>query len=272
MKTAEKKFTDTVQESEFLVLEEQENGIVRLTLNRPEQFNSLSEAMLETLQGKLDAIAVNNDARLVILQGVGKAFCAGHDLKEMIVTRKESYYKSLFQQCSRMMMTLNKLPQPVVARVHGIATAAGCQLVGACDLAVASEDARFATSGINVGLFCSTPSVAVSRNIPRKQAMELLLTGDFIDANTALKWGLINRIAPREKLDEEVQKLADAILSKSSVAVFTGKKMFYKQLEKNMEDAYAFAGEIMACNMMTEDVNEGIDAFMKKRTAVWKGR
>ena len=272
MKTVEKQITDTVQESEFLVLEEQEDGIVRLTLNRPEQYNSLSEAMLETLQGKLDAIAENRDARLVILQGVGKAFCAGHDLKEMIGTRKESYYKSLFQQCSRMMMTLNKLPQPVVARVHGIATAAGCQLVGACDLAVASEDARFATSGINVGLFCSTPSVAVSRNIPRKQAMELLLTGDFIDANTALKWGLINRIAPSEKLDEEVQKLADAILSKSSLAVFTGKKMFYKQLEKNMEEAYAFAGEIMACNMMAEDVNEGIDAFVKKRKAVWKGR
>ena len=272
MKTAEKQITDTAQESESPVLEEQENGIVRLTLNRPKQFNSLSEAMLETLQEKIDAIAKNKDARLVILQGAGKAFCAGHDLKEMIAIRKESYYKSLFQQCSRMMMTLNKIPQPVIARVHGIATAAGCQLVGACDLAVASEDARFATSGINVGLFCSTPSVPVSRNIPRKQAMELLLTGEFIDANTALKWGLINRISTLDKLDEEVQKLADAILSKSSVAVFTGKKMFYKQLEKNMEDAYAFAGEIMACNMMAEDVNEGIDAFVKKRTAVWKGR
>ena len=272
MKTAEKQITETVQESESPVLEEQENGIVRLTLNRPEQFNSLSEAMLATLQEKIDSIAENKDARLVILQGAGKAFCAGHDLKEMIAKREETYYKSLFQQCSRMMMTLNKIPQPVIARVHGIATAAGCQLVGACDLAVASEEARFATSGINVGLFCSTPSVPVSRNIPRKQAMELLLTGEFIDATTALKWGLINRIAALEKLDEEVQKLADAILSKSSVAVFTGKKMFYEQLEKNMEDAYALAGDIMACNMMAEDVNEGIDAFVKKRTAVWKGR
>ena len=272
MKTAEKQITETIQESESPVLEVQEGGIVRLTLNRPDQFNSLSEAMLITLQGKLNAIAENKDARLVILQGAGKAFCAGHDLKEMIATRKESFYKSLFKQCSRMMMTLNKMPQPVIARVHGIATAAGCQLVGACDLAVASEDARFATSGINVGLFCSTPSVPVSRNIPRKHAMELLLTGDFIDANTALKWGLINRIAKLEKIDEEVQKLSDTILSKSSVAVFTGKKMFYKQLEKNMEDAYAFAGEIMACNMMAEDVNEGIDAFVKKRKAVWKGR
>jgi len=228
--------------------------------------------MLTTLQMKLDAIAENADARLVILQGAGKAFCAGHDLKEMIATRKESYYKSLFQQCSRMMMTINKIPQPVIARVHGVATAAGCQLVGACDLAVASEDARFATSGINVGLFCSTPSVTVSRNIPRKQAMEMLLTGEFIDAKTALKWGLINRIGAREKLDEEIQRLADAIIRKSSLAVFTGKKMFYEQLEKNMEDAYAFAGEIMACNMMAEDVNEGIDAFVRKRTAIWKGR
>ena len=175
MKTAEKQITETVHESESPVLEEQENGIVRLTLNRPEQFNSLSEAMLATLQEKIDAIAENKAAKLVILQGAGKAFCAGHDLKEMIAKREETYYKSLFQQCSRMMMTLNKIPQPVIARVHGIATAAGCQLVGACDLAVASEEARFATSGINVGLFCSTPSVPVSRNIPRKQAMELSL-------------------------------------------------------------------------------------------------
>ncbi len=262
MKTAEKQIIDTVPESESPVLEEHEDGIVRLTLNRPEQFNSLSEAMLETLQGKLDALAENEDARLVILQGAGKAFCAGHDLKEMIATRNETYYKELFQQCSRMMMSLNKIPQPVIARVHGIATAAGCQLVGACDLAVASEDARFATSGINVGLFCSTPSVPVSRNIPRKQAMELLLTGEFIDAKTALKWGLINRIAALGKLDEEVQKLADAILSKSSVAVFTGKKMFYKQIELNMKDAYAYASDIMACNMMSEDVTKGIESFI----------
>ena len=169
-------------------------------------------------------------------------------------------------------MTLNQMPQPVIARVHGIATAAGCQLVAACDLAVAAEDTRFATSGINVGLFCSTPAVPVSRNIPRKKAMELLLTGDFIDANTALSWGLLNRVAPLEKLDEEVKKLADSILAKSSVAVSTGKKMFYKQLESKMEDAYAFASEIMACNMMADDVTEGVDSFINKRQAVWKGR
>ena len=272
MKPAEKQIPELTALAELPVLEHHENGIVRLTLNRPKQFNSMSEALLTLLQEKLDAIAENKDAIVVILEGAGKVFCAGHDLKEMVATRNETYYKSLFQQCSRMMITLNKMPQPVIACVHGIATAAGCQLVGACDLAVASEDTRFATSGINVGLFCSTPSVSVSRNIPRKQAMELLLTGEFIDAETALKWGLINRIAPPEKLDEEVNKLADAILAKSSVAVFTGKKMFYKQLEQNMEDAYSYAGEIMACNMMAEDVNEGIDAFVKKRKAVWKGR
>ena len=169
-------------------------------------------------------------------------------------------------------MTLNQMPQPVIARVHGIASAAGCQLVAACDLAVAAEDTRFATSGINVGLFCSTPAVPVSRNIPRKKAMELLLTGDFIDANTALSWGLLNRVAPLEKLDEEVKQLADSILAKSSIAVSTGKKMFYKQLERKMEDAYAFASEIMACNMMADDVTEGVDSFINKRQAVWKGR
>ncbi len=272
MKTEEKQIIEKVNISESSVLEEQESGIVKLTLNRPKQLNALSENMLDTLQAKLDYIAESESAKLVIVQGAGNAFCAGHDLKEMIATRKESYFKSLFRKCSRMMMTINKIPQPVIARVHGIATAAGCQLVGACDLAVASVDARFATSGINVGLFCSTPSVPVSRDIPRKQALEMLLTGEFIDANTALKWSLINRIAQKNKLDEEVQKLADAILSKSSLAVFTGKKMFYKQLEKNMEDAYDFAGEIMACNMMAEDVSEGINAFIKKRKAIWKGR
>ena len=255
-----------------IIVQPSNNGISRIKLNQSTTYNALSSNTLTSLIECFKNFNNDEKTKVIIIEGSGKGVSAGHDLKEMIATRKETYYKSLFQQCSRMMMTLNKIPQPVIARVHGIATAAGCQLVGACDLAVASEDARFATSGINVGLFCSTPSVPVSRNIPRKQAMELLLTGEFIDATTALKWGLINRIAALEKLDEEVQKLADAILSKSSVAVFTGKKMFYKQLEKNMEDAYAFAGEIMACNMMAEDVNEGIDAFVKKRTAVWKGR
>ena len=271
MKPSEKQTLATNYFSESPVLQEQENGVVTLTLNRPKQYNSLSEAMLDILQGHLEAIAENEALRLVILQGAGKVFCAGHDLKEMIDTRKEAYYQTLFKQCSNMMMTLNQMPQPVIARIHGIATAAGCQLVAACDLAVAAYDTRFATSGINVGLFCSTPAVPVSRNIPRKQAMELLLTGDFIDAQTALRWGLVNRTAPLENLDEEVKKLADSILAKSSVAVSTGKKMFYKQLELNMKAAYAYAGEIMACNMMAEDVTEGVDAFINKRQAVWRG-
>ena len=262
MKPSEKQTLATNYLSESPVLQEQENGVVTLTLNRPKQYNALSEAMLDTLQGHLEAIAENEALRLVILQGAGKVFCAGHDLKEMIVTRKETYYQTLFKKCSKMMMTLNQMPQPVIARIHGIATAAGCQLVAACDLAVAADDARFATSGINVGLFCSTPAVPVSRNIPRKQAMELLLTGEFIDAQTALSWGLINRTSPLEKLDEEIKNLADSILAKSPEAVSTGKKMFYKQIELNMKDAYAFAGDIMACNMMSDDVTKGIESFI----------
>ncbi|MBC8259845.1 MAG: enoyl-CoA hydratase [SAR324 cluster bacterium] len=272
MKPTTSTISSTAPAVEALVLKEEENGVVTLTLNRPKQFNALSEAMLAALQKELESIAENDADRLVILQGAGKVFCAGHDLKEMIATRKETYYQTLFKQCSKMMLTLNRIPQPVIARVHGIATAAGCQLVAACDLAVAADDTRFATSGINVGLFCSTPAVPVSRNISRKQAMELLLTGEFIGAETALSWGLINRTVPLEKLDDEVKVLADSILAKSSVAVSTGKKMFYKQLELSMEEAYNYAGEIMACNMMTEDVSEGVDAFINKRKAVWKGR
>ena len=265
MKPSEKQTHIHTSSTASLVLHEEENGIATLTLNRPNQFNALSEAMLAALQEKLDAISENEAVRIVILQGAGKVFCAGHDLKEMISNRKETYYQKLFNRCSKMMMTLNQIPQPVIARIHGIATAAGCQLVAACDLAVAADDARFATSGINVGLFCSTPAVPVSRNIPRKQAMELLLTGEFIDAQTALYWGLINRTSPLENLDAEIKKLADSILAKSSVAVSTGKKMFYKQIELNMKDAYAYAGKIMAYNMMEEDVTEGVDSFINKR-------
>jgi len=253
------------------------DGIAHLNLNAPEKLNALSEAMLDALQEQFDALQDDRAVRAVIISGSGKAFCAGHDLKEMTAGRQaedggKAYFKHLFDKCARMMTSIPKMPQPVIAQVHGIATAAGCQLVAACDLAVAAEDTRFATSGINVGLFCSTPAVPVSRNIPRKKAMELLLTGDFIDANTALSWGLLNRVAPLEKLDEEVKQLADSILSKSSIAVSTGKKMFYKQLESKMEDAYAFASEIMACNMMADDVTEGVDSFINKRQVVWKGR
>jgi enoyl-CoA hydratase/carnithine racemase len=257
---------------EALLLREDQGSIAMLTLNRPQQYNALSQAMLTALQTALDAIAKDDSIRVVILAAKGKAFCAGHDLKEMRANPDKAYYSALFNQCSRMMMTINRLPQPVIARVQGLATAAGCQLVAACDLAVAAETARFATSGINVGLFCSTPAVAVSRNLPRKQAMEMLITGDFIDAQTALQWGLVNRVVSAEALDETVQSLVDSILAKSAVAVATGKQMFYRQLELGLEEAYHYASEVMACNMMAEDAGEGIDAFIQKRSPVWRNR
>ena len=265
MNSNKKNNQDINSGSKNLVLYKEKNSVVTLTLNRPKKFNALTEGILTTLQNHLEKIATNDSIRIVIIQGAGKAFCAGHDLKEMIATRKEIYYKRLFLKCSQMMMTINQIPQPVIAKVHGIATAAGCQLVAACDLAIASKEARFATSGINVGLFCSTPAVPVSRNIPRKKAMELLLTGEFIDSETALIWGLINRVATVENLDKELQKLVDVILSKPSIAVRTGKKMFYKQLERNMEDAYSYASRIMACNMMTDEVTKGVKSFIDKK-------
>jgi enoyl-CoA hydratase/carnithine racemase len=257
---------------EPILLRQDIDGVTRLTLNRPKQYNALSEAMLAALQSELDNIAQDASVRVVVLAAQGKAFCAGHDLKEMRATPNEDYYKTLFDQCSTMMMTINRLPQPVIARVQGLATAAGCQLVAACDLAVAVDMAQFATSGIRVGLFCSTPAVAVSRNLSRKQAFEMLITGDFIDAHTAWQQGLVNRVVPAEELDAAVQELVEAIISKSSVAVATGKEMFYKQLELGMEEAYRYAGKVMACNMLAEDAGEGIDAFIEKRQPLWKGR
>jgi enoyl-CoA hydratase/carnithine racemase len=254
-----------------LLLREERGGVVRLTLNRPGQFNALSEAMLVELQGALDGIAVDESALVVVIAGAGKAFCAGHDLKEMRANPAQEYQQALFDRCSRMMMTLTEMPQPVIARVRGIATAAGCQLVAMCDLAVASESARFAVSGINVGLFCSTPSVGLARNVGRKQAMEMLLTGDFIDARAALERGLVNRVVADDELDAEVKKLTDAIVSKSPAAVASGKRMFYRQLEMGLADAYTLASEVMACDMMTEDAAEGIDAFIEKRQAEWRG-
>jgi len=257
---------------EPILLRADDPGVTTLTLNRPGKYNSLSDEMIAALQRELDDIAADDSIQVVVIAANGKGFCAGHDLKEMKPPQEEVRYLDLFQRCSRMMMTINQMPQVVIARVQGIATAAGCQLVGACDLAVAAESARFATSGINVGLFCSTPSVAVSRNLPRKKAFELLITGEFIDAQTALEWGLINRVAPDAELDTALQELLAAITSKSSVAVRTGKQMFYRQLEKDMEAAYQYAGGIMAGNMMAADAREGIEAFMQKRAPVWKGR
>ncbi len=263
--------TESIAEQSVLLRQDRQ-GVTTLTLNRPKQFNALSEELLNSLQRELDAIAGDKSVRVVIIAAEGKAFSAGHDLKEMQANRDEAYYTDLFNQCSKMMMTVNKMPQPVIAKVHGIATAAGCQLVAACDLAVAADTARFATSGIRVGLFCSTPAVAVSRNLSRKQAMEMLLTGEFIDAQTAVSYGLINHAVPAEELDSAVQTLVDAIISKSSIAVSTGKQMFYKQLEMGMEAAYQYASEVMTCNMMADDVEEGIDAFIQKRPPVWTGK
>lgn len=257
---------------EPILLRSDEGGVATLTLNRPGQFNSLSEEMLTELQTTLDAIAGDPSVRAVVIAGAGKAFCAGHDLKQMRSNHTKAYMQQLFRQCGKVMMTITGMPQPVIARIHGIATAAGCQLVAMCDLAVAADVARFAVSGINVGLFCSTPSVALSRNMGRKQAMEMLLTGDFIDAREAQRRGLVNRVVPSDQLDAEVKKLTDSILAKSSAAVAMGKQMFYRQLEMGMESAYQLASETMACNMMCEDAAEGIDAFMAKRKPEYKGR
>lgn len=258
--------------SDALLLRSTEAEVVTLTLNRPDQFNSLSEELLTELQRSLDDIAADPALRVVVLAGSGKAFCAGHDLKQMRANHGKEYMRRLFRQCGRMMTTITSMPQPVIARVHGIATAAGCQLVASCDLAVAAETARFAVSGINVGLFCSTPAVALSRNMGRKQALELLLTGDFIDAAEAQRRGLVNRVAKPEALDEEVARLAASICAKSAAAVRLGKQLFYRQLEMGVDAAYQAATETMACNMMYEDAGEGIDAFMARRKPEWKGR
>jgi enoyl-CoA hydratase/carnithine racemase len=259
-------------QTEPILLRDTRGGVCTLTLNRPKQYNVLSGAMLAELQTALDQIAGDPAVRVVVIAGQGTAFCAGHDLKEMRGNPRKDFYDALFAQCSRFMLTIARQPQPVIARVHGIATAAGCQLVAACDLAVAADSAKFATSGINVGLFCSTPAVALSRNVPRKKAMEMLMTGEFIDAATAESFGLLNRVVPLDRLDAEVQRLAAAIIAKSPVAVATGKRMFYPQLEVGMEAAYAQAAEAMACNMMADDAGEGIDAFIAKRPPQWTGR
>jgi enoyl-CoA hydratase/carnithine racemase len=259
--------------TEPLVLREMDSrGVVTLTLNRPSAFNSLSEGMLTALQDEIDRIAADAAARVVVIQGAGKAFCAGHDLKEMRAEPSLAYYKRLFAQCGRMMMSLQRLPVPVVARVHGIATAAGCQLVAMCDLAVAASDARFAVSGVNLGLFCSTPSVALSRNLGRKAAFEMLVTGEFISAQQALDKGLVNRIADPAQLDAEVERLAASIVAKPAVAIAAGKGLFYRQLEQPIAAAYDDAGSTMACNMMDGAALEGVQAFIDKRPPGWARR
>jgi len=255
---------------ELIVIDESDSGVMRLILNRPKQFNPLSVEMLHQLQKALDAVAQRDDCRVVVLSALGKAFSAGHDLAEMRAHPDKAFYRDLFEQCSRLMMTLVRLPQPVIAQVNGIATAAGCQLVSMCDLAVASEKSRFAVSGIQFGLFCSTPSVGLSRAVSRKKAMEMLLTGDFMDAKEAQEQGLINRCVPEHQLEEVVQHWCRSIRDKPAVAVRMGKQLFYRQLEMGMAGAYQVAGETMACNMMDEAALEGFSAFLEKRPPSWR--
>jgi enoyl-CoA hydratase/carnithine racemase len=252
------------------VLREDKGGVATLTLNRGDRMNPLSTAMLSALQAELDRVAKDGDTKVVVLAGAGKHFCAGHDLREMRAHPGKVWQKALFEQCSEMMLSLVRLPQPVIASVQGVAVAAGCQLVAMCDLAVASEVAQFALPGIKSGIFCTTPGVGVARNLARKHALEMLFTGDLIDAKTALSWGLVNRVVPPAGLGTEVDKLAGKILAHSAAVVGLGKKFFYEQVEKGLTGAYALASEGMACNMMLEDAAEGIDAFIAKRKPHWK--
>jgi len=257
------------------ILERSDNGpVARLTLNHPEKLNALSDAMLAALQDQFDRLADDSAIRVVIIDGAGKAFCAGHDLKEMTAGRQaedggRAYFADLFTRCARVMTAIRALPQPVIAQPHGIATAAGCQLVASCDLAVAANGTRFGVNGVNIGLFCSTPMVALSRNIPRKQAFEMLTTGDFIDTDRAAALGLINRAVPHEDLAAETDALARQIASKLGTAVRIGKRAFYDQIEMGLDQAYAHTGAVMVENMMVEDTAEGISAFLEKRTPDW---
>ncbi len=254
---------------QYVLTARDERGVATLTLNRPQQFNALSQEMMAALQTEFEAMGVDASVRVVVLGAQGKAFCPGHDLKQMKANPSLEYYQRLFAQCTKLMMTIQRFHAPVIARVHGIATAAGCQLVAMCDLAVASADAKFAVSGINVGLFCSTPGVALSRNVGRKQAFEMLVTGDFIDAATARERGLINRVVTADQLDAEIEKLIASILSKPGSALAMGKDLFYRQLEAGIEAAYQLAGQTMACNMIDEFAQEGVQAFMEKRAPRW---
>lgn len=254
---------------QYVLTTRDERGVVTLTLNRPQQFNALSQEMMAALQTEFEALSDDASVRVVVIGAHGKAFCPGHDLKQMKANPSLEYYQALFAQCTKLMMTMQRLHAPVIARVHGIATAAGCQLVAMCDLAVASSEAKFAVSGINVGLFCSTPGVALSRNVGRKQAFEMLVTGDFIDAETARERGLVNRVVPPDQLDAEIDKVITSILSKPGSALAMGKDLFYRQLETGIEAAYQLAGQTMACNMIDDSAQEGVQAFMEKRKPNW---
>ena len=257
------------------ILERNDTGAVAtIKMNAPERLNALSDEMLAALQAEFDALRDDDTIRAVVLSGAGKAFCAGHDLKQMTAGRQsedggKAYFQDLFARCARMMLSIQSLPQPVIARVHGIATAAGCQLVATCDLAVAAEGTRFGVNGVNIGLFCSTPMVALSRNIPRKLAFEMLTTGDFISAEKAAELGLVNRVVPEMLLEHEAAALAEQLADKLGSAVKIGKQAFYNQLELPIEQAYDYAGEVMAQNMLHRDTEEGISAFIEKRSPNW---
>jgi enoyl-CoA hydratase/carnithine racemase len=258
---------------EPLLLRDDRDGVATLTLNRPAQRNALSVRLMAALQEELDRIKTDASIKVVVIAGAGPGFCGGHDLKEMRANPGRQAYEALFAQCSELMLSITRLPKPVIARVHGVAAAAGCQLVATCDLAIASESARFAVNGVNIGLFCSTPMVALTRAIGRKAAMGMLLTGDLIYPATALHYGLINQVVPDDELDAAVDALARKIVAKSPVAVAIGKEAFYKQAELDLEDAYRYASEVMTRNMMARDTERGIDAFIaKKPMPKWEGR
>jgi enoyl-CoA hydratase/carnithine racemase len=248
-----------------------ERGVVTVTLNRPQQYNALSSSLIDSLQNAVDMIGEDQQVRVLVIAGTGKAFCAGHDLKEMRSRREPQFVEETFARFSKLMVSLTRIPQPVIARVHGFAFAAGCQLVAQCDLAIAADTAQFATSGVKYGLFCSTPGVALARNISRKHAMEMLLTGEAIDARTALARGLVNDVVDSRELDAQIAKLTQSILDKTPVAVAAGKRTFYEQIDAPLEQAYALATRAMVCNMMTDDALEGIDAFSQKREPRWTG-
>jgi len=255
-----------------VLLEEHDRGVLRLTLNRPDARNALSTALMSALLEALGRAATEPQARVVVIAGAGPAFCAGHDLREMRTDQRRETYERVFAQCSELMLAIVRLPKPVIAEVHGVATAAGCQLVATCDLAVAAEDARFATPGVNIGLFCSTPMVALTRAVARKAAMEMLLTGKLIDAETARAIGLVNRVVPREGLRDAVDDLAREIAGKSALVVKIGKEAFYRQAELDLAAAYRYAAEVMTTNMLARDAGEGIDAFLAKRAPIWHDR
>ena len=257
-----------------ILLREDRNAVASLTLNTPQKLNALSEEMLDALQATLDSIANDRSIRAIVIKGSGKAFCAGHDLKQMTAARQtedggKAYFNELFATCGRLMTSITRQPQPVIAQAHGIATAAGCQLVASCDMAVAAEGTRFGVNGVNIGLFCSTPMVALSRNVPKKLAFEMLTTGEFIDAAKAKDFGLVNRVVPLDELDGVTQALAEKVAGQLGVAVKIGKEAFYNQTEMPLEDAYTYTGEVMAENMLFRDTENGIAAFLDKRHPEW---